>query len=124
MESRCYIADIPLGRSAMFLKNHCRPSPIVELPPYHFDRYRFYLYIFILLAVILWKTEYITEYNTFIINCHIFEQMILLYVTLKKCFSVHPKMRIRNYTKSGEGLQCCRSSPGEESFANKYFHFD
>ena len=23
-------------------------------------------------------------------------------------------MRIRNFTKMGEGLQCCRSSPGED----------
>ena len=28
----------------MVLKNHCRPSPIADLPPYHFNRYRFYLY--------------------------------------------------------------------------------
>ena len=75
--------------------------PLQSFPPYHFNCYRFYLYIFTLLLVILWKTEYITENYSFIINCHIFEQT----------FSVHPKMRIRNFTKMGEGLQCCRSSP-------------
>ena len=36
----------------------------------------------------------------------------LLYIILKNCFSIHPKMRIRNFTKMGEGLQCCISSPG------------
>ena len=37
-----------------------------------------------------------------------------LYIILKKCFSIQPKMRIRNFTKMGEGLQCCRSSPRED----------
>ena len=39
LTSRCYIAypppppPPPPGRSAMVLKNHCRPSPIADLPP-------------------------------------------------------------------------------------------
>ena len=33
---------------------------------------------------------------------------------IKILFSIHPKMRIRNFTKMGEGLQCCRSSPEED----------
>ena len=28
------IADLPPGRSAMVLKNHCKPSPIADLPPH------------------------------------------------------------------------------------------
>ena len=39
------------GRSAMVLKHHDRPSPIVDLPLQHFNRYRFFVYIFILIVV-------------------------------------------------------------------------
>ena len=62
--SRCYIADTP--------PPHCRPSPRMicngadkplqtfpscRASPYHINRYRFYLYIVILLVVILWKNH-------------------------------------------------------------------
>ena len=85
-------------------------------PKNHFNRSRFYLYIFILLVVNLWKTEYITEYDSLIIKRHIFEQTILiLYYTKKKdFFSVLPKLRTRNFTKMGEYLQHCRHPHGED----------
>ena len=53
-------------------------------------------------------------------NLHIIHHITLqiLYVQsfimIKTPFSIHPKMRIWNFTKMGEGLQCCRSSPGED----------
>ena len=34
------------------------------------------------------------------------------YFMFKNLLFIHPKLRIRNSTKMGEGLQCCRSSPG------------
>ena len=48
------IADLP-RKICNGAKNHCRPFPIADLPLYHFNRYKFYLYMFILLFVILWK---------------------------------------------------------------------
>ena len=44
------------GRSAMVLKYHCRPPPCRSPPPpYHFNRYRFYLYKFILISNFMGK---------------------------------------------------------------------
>ena len=52
---RCYIADIPPRKICNGAEKPLQTFPHCRAPPYHFDRYRFYLYIFILLAVILWK---------------------------------------------------------------------
>ena len=40
--------------------------------------------------------------------------MCNLLLRLQILFTIYSKMRIRNFTKIGEGLQCCRSPPGED----------
>ena len=83
--------------------------PLQNLPPYHFNRYWFYLYILILIFVILWKN--IRHLHSFIIKQHILH--VQSFTIIQNPFFLHPKMRIRNFTKMGEGLQYCRSTPGE-----------
>ena len=57
---------------------HCRSSP-----RYHFNRHRFYLYIFILIVAILWKIPvfYITEYTSFIIKRQILHVQSFIKIT-------------------------------------------
>ena len=82
-------------------------SPIADLPPYHFNRYRFLtLHIQFACRNSMEKIEYTTEYYSLIIKRHIFEQTIFtLYNSQKVFFSIYQRMRIRNFTKMGEGLQ-------------------
>ena len=74
--------------------------PLQIFPGYRFNRYRFYLYKFILNVVILWGKKlviYITEYNSLSINVKYCMYNLLLW--FNTFFSIYPKMRIRNFTK-------------------------
>ena len=116
--NRCYIADLPSiadlppGRSAMVLKNHCRPSPIAELPPYHLNRYRFSLYIFILLVVILWKKTCVADLP--LADLPPGRSATLQAFPRKICSIADlPPEDLQHHRPSPkrEGLQHCRSSP-------------
>ena len=107
------IADLPPGRSAMILKNHCRPYPIADLLRYHFNRYRFIFIYSYYLSQFCGKYSSFTQLKIKVLSLNV-NCMYTLLLWLKILISIYPKMRIRNFTKIGEGLQCCRSSPGED----------